>query len=370
MIILYEYEAKKVLEECGIPTEASVLLSEGDAGRVRELAALVPGPYVVKAQLRQWGRGRAGLVRFADSLDEVEELVRKMLGSEWGGERVRYVMVSERVRVLRELYVSMIVGGSPPGVLLLASGAGGVEVEERARSDLLAIRIDPAEGLRDYMVRRAAKHLGLQPDQLAPVLKGMYRALWEYSLLLVELNPLAVTDRGLVAIDRKAVADEDSGNPKLSEFVSRYESELGDLQREARKWGFAAVPLDGDVAVVGNGAGLTMATLDAVADAGGKPGLFLDLGGGASAERVKVALKLALSQPGIRRVLVNVLGGITRCDEVARGLAEALREAGRSDVKVVVRLSGFMEEEGRRILEEAGLRTCETLEEAVREVVS
>jgi succinyl-CoA synthetase beta subunit len=369
-VILYEFEAKRILEEVGIPTEASVLVSEEDAGRLRELASRVPGPYVVKAQLRQWGRGKAGLVRFADTLDEVERFARGMLGLEWGGERVRYVLVSERVRVLRELYLSMMVVGSPPGVLLLASGAGGVEVEERARGGLLAIRIDPFEGLRDYMVRRAAKHLGLQADQLAPLLKGMYRALWEYSLLLLELNPLAVTDRGLVAIDRKAVADEDSGNPKLSEFLSRYEGELGDLQREARRWGFAAVPLEGEIAVVGNGAGLTMAALDAVADAGGRPGLFLDLGGGASADRVKAALKLALSQPRIRRVLVNVLGGITRCDEVARGLVEALREAGRPGVKVVVRLSGFMEEEGRRILEEAGLKPCGTLEEAVAEVVS
>ena len=369
-MILYEFEAKRILEELGIPTEVSALVSEGDAGRVRELASRVPGPYVVKAQLRQWGRGKAGLIKFADTLDEVEELASEMLGLEWGGERVRYVLVSERVRVLRELYVSMMVGGSPPGVLLLASGAGGIEVEERGRSDLLAIRIDPFEGLRDYMVRRVAKHLGLQTEQLAPLLKGMYRALWEYSLLLLELNPLAVTDRGLVAIDRKAVADEDSENPKLSEALSRYEGELGDLQREAKKWGFAAVPLEGDTAVVGNGAGLTMATLDAVADAGERPGLFLDLGGGASAERVKAALKLALSQPWIRKVLVNVLGGITRCDEVARGLVEALKEAGRPGVKVVVRLSGFMEEEGRRILEGAGLKPCGTLEEAVKEVVS
>ena len=369
-MILYEFEAKRILEELGIPTEVSALVSEGDAGRVRELASRVPGPYVVKAQLRQWGRGKAGLIKFADTLDEVEELASEMLGLEWGGERVRYVLVSERVRVLRELYVSMMVGGSPPGVLLLASGVGGIEVEERGRSDLLAIRIDPFEGLRDYMVRRVAKHLGLQTEQLAPLLKGMYRALWEYSLLLLELNPLAVTDRGLVAIDRKAVADEDSENPKLSEALSRYEGELGDLQREAKKWGFAAVPLEGDTAVVGNGAGLTMATLDAMADAGGRPGLFLDLGGGASAERVKAALKLALSQPWIRKVLVNVLGGITRCDEVARGLVEALKEAGRPGVKVVVRLSGFMEEEGRRILEGAGLKPCGTLEEAVKEVVS
>ncbi len=369
-MILYEFEAKKILEELGIPTEASVLVSEGVVGRIRELVSHVPGPYVVKAQLRRWGRGKAGLVRFADTLDEVEEFARGMLGLEWGGERVRYVLVSERVRVLKELYVSMMVGGSPPSVLLLASGAGGVEVEERGRSDLLAIRIDPFEGLRDYMVRRVAKHLDLHVDQLAPLLKGMYRALWEYSLLLIELNPLAVTDKGLVAIDRKAVADEDSGNPRLLEVLSRFENELGELQREARMWGFAAVPLDGDIAVVGNGAGLTMAALDSVADAGGRPGLFLDLGGGASAERVKAALKLALSQPWIRKVLVNVLGGITRCDEVAQGLVEALREAGRPGMKVVIRLSGFMEEEGRRVLEGAGLKPCETLEEAVKEVVS
>lgn len=368
-MILLEFEAKAILEEYGIPTEAAIVVDAESVSRLKEAASGLRGPYVVKAQVRGWGRGKAGLVKFAETLEEAEKLARSMLGSPFGAERVRYVMVSEYVQPRRELYLSMMLGGSPPGILLLASEAGGVAVEERAAGSLLSIKIDPHAGLRSYAVRRVAKHLRVPEAQLEPVLRGMYRALWDYSLTLLELNPLVETERGLVAIDRKAVADEDSGNPRLASFMSRYEEELGSLQREARKWGFAAVQLEGDVAVVGNGAGLTMATLDAVADAGGKPGLFLDLGGGAAAERVKAALSLVLAQPHVSKILVNIVGGITRCDEVAKGLVEAVLEKGRRDVKIVVRLSGFMEAEGRRILEEAGISARTSLEEAVREVV-
>ncbi|MEM3982703.1 MAG: succinate--CoA ligase subunit beta [Thermofilum sp.] len=368
-MILLEFEVKEILEQYGIPTEAAVTVDSTSVGKLNELASHLRSPLVVKAQVRGWGRGKAGLVKFAETLDEAEKLARSMLGSPFGAERVRYVMVSEFVKPRRELYLSMMLGGDPPGVLLLASTAGGVSVEEKAAGSLLSLRLDPSVGLRSYAVRRVAKHLGVSEALLEPVLRGMFRALWDYSLTLLELNPLAETEHGLVAIDRKAIADEDSGNPKLESFISRYEEELGPLQREARKWGFAAVQLEGDIAVVGNGAGLTMATLDAVADAGGRPGLFLDLGGGAAAERVKAALGLVLAQPQVSKILVNIVGGITRCDEVARGLVEAVRERKERDVKIVVRLSGFMEEEGRRILGEAGIVAYSSLEDAVREVV-
>lgn len=366
-MILYEFEVRGILEEYGIPVERAVVVDEAGVDKLPELLSEISGPYVVKAQVRGWGRGRAGLVRFANSVEEAVELAKGMLGREFGGERVKRVMVSERVWPLRELYLSFMVTGSPPGVVLLASEAGGVEVEREAVGKLLTIRVDPHAGLRDYAVRRGIKRLGLPPEA-GGLVRAMYRALWDYSLLLLELNPLAVTEEGLVAIDRKAIADEDSGNSRLSEFIARHEAEVGELQWTAKKWGFSAVPLDGDVAIVGNGAGLTMATLDALVDSGGRPGLFLDLGGGASVERVQGALRLALSQPRIAKVLVNVLGGITRCDEVARGVVEALREAGAGK-RIVVRLSGFMEEEGWRILEGAGIRAFQTMEEAVAEVV-
>lgn len=369
-VILNEFEVKQILEEYGIPTERAVIVGEDSAERVRELASNLRPPYVVKAQVRGWGRGRAGLVRFAESLDEVGSHVRQLLGTVFRDEKIRYVMVSERLKVERELYLSMMVGGSPPGVLLLAGSAGGVEVEEVAAQSVLLLRVDPHAGLRSYHVRRVAKHLGVQESAIEPILKGMYSALWDYSLVLLELNPLAETEKGLVAVDRKAIADADSGNPRLSDYIARYEEEHGPLQLEAKRWGFALVKLEGDIAVVGNGAGLTMATLDAVADAGGKPGLFLDLGGGAAADRVKAALKLVLSQPDVRKVLVNIVGGITRCDEVAKGLIEALREVGRGSAELAVRLTGFMEEEGRRILNEVGIKAFGSLEEAIKEVVS
>ncbi|MEM1714378.1 MAG: succinate--CoA ligase subunit beta [Thermofilaceae archaeon] len=367
-MILHEFEVKRILEQYGIPTEQAALVGEADVGRFEELVSRLKPPYVVKAQVRGWGRGRMGLVRIAGTLSEAKSHALQMLGATFRGERVRHVMVSEKLRVVRELYLSMMVGGSPPGVLLLASSAGGIEVEEAA-GGVLMLRVDPYTGLRSYHVRRVAKQLNTPESAIEPILRGMYKALWDYSLTLLELNPLAETERGLVAVDRKAIADTDSGNPRLAEFISRYEEELGSLQLEAKRWGFAAVKLEGDVAVVGNGAGLTLATLDAVAEAGGRPGLFLDLGGGAAAERVKAALKLVLSEPGIRKVLVNIVGGITRCDEVAKGVVEALREAGGESVKLVVRLTGFMEEEGRRILSEAGVKVFGSLEEAVSEVV-
>lgn len=369
-MILFEFEVKKILEEYGIPTEASVTLSKEDLPRFKDAVARIPSPYVVKAQVRGWGRGRAGLVKFADTLEEAERLVNEMMGIEYRGERVRYVLVSHKVKPLREIYLAMMIDGSPNGVLLLASRSGGVDVESKGVHDLLALRVDPQAGLRDYIVRRVSKHLVIDFNEASRILKGMYRAFWDYSLTLLELNPLVETGEGFLAIDRKAIADEDSGNPKLSDIVARHESELTEIQREAKRWGFSIVLLDGDLAVVGNGAGLTMATLDAVSDSGGRPGLFLDLGGGATSERVRNALKLVFKQANVKAVLVNIVGGITRCDEVAHGLVEALRESGRSDVKLVVRLSGFMEEEGMTVLSRAGIPAFARLEDAVNAVVN
>ena len=220
------------------------------------------------------------------------------------------------------------------------------------------------------MVRRVTSYLNLPHDVTANILHTLWRIFREYNFILLEINPLALTSDGVLALDRKGIIDDDSlSDKRLVNVVERYYSELDSLGRTAIEKGFAAVKLEGNIAVIGNGAGLTMATVDAVNNGGGRVGIFLDLGGGAERERVKEALKLVLSQENIDKVLINILGGITRCDEVAQGVVEAIQEHGNKDVKIVIRLSGFMEEKGRKILQNIGIKPYDTLEEAIMEVV-
>lgn len=372
-MIPYEFEVKEIIARRGVAVDPHCVVSSPDLGPIKECLSRVKPPYIIKAQVRGWGRAKAGLVATADSAGSAVSAVERIFGMKFEGRPVRYVMVSHRFTVLRELYLSMMVSYSPPSLLILASKRGGVDVESwSAAEGILRVKIDPLEGLRAYMVRRVSSFLEIPEETTGKILGAMYSALWDYNLHLLELNPLAVTEEGLYALDAKAIVDDDAlyTNPLLSTIRSRIESELSEEEAVARTAGFSLVTLDGDVAVIGNGAGLTMATLDAVAEAGGRPGLFLDLGGGASAERVRAALQIVLKRPEVKRVLVNILGGITRCDEVARGAVEALRESKRADIKIVFRLSGLMEEEGRRILEEAGIHAYREFEEAIQEVMN
>jgi succinyl-CoA synthetase beta subunit len=371
MMIPYEFEIKEMLQSAGIPVENSCLLGGALENVMPCLQGLTP-PLIVKAQVRGWGRGKAGLIKSAGSVDEAIKISEEMLSWKFQGEKIRYVMVSEKKTILREMYVSLMVSTAPQGYLLLASRYGGMDVEELVRlpEGLLRIFIDPFEGLRDYMARKVANYLEIPYGATSIFLNGLWRVFKDYNFTLLEINPLALTEDGVLALDRKGIIDDDAlGDERLSDIAKRYFSELDALSYAAISRGFTAVRLDGNIAVIGNGAGLTMATLDAVSDCGGKPGFFLDLGGGAEMERVKEALKLVLSQEHISRVLINILGGITRCDEVARGVVGALKEVRGREAKVVVRLSGFMEEEGRRILQEAGILPYQSLEEAVAEVV-
>ncbi|QOJ78169.1 succinate--CoA ligase subunit beta [Infirmifilum lucidum] len=371
-MIPYEFEVKEIVKSKGVRVEPYCIVASNSNTALEECLSEISPPYVVKAQVRGWGRAKAGLVKFAEDREEARRGVAELFARTFGGAPIRYVMVSKRLGILRELYLSVMVNYAPPYILLLASRSGGVEVEEQASRDgVLRIKIDPFEGVRDYMVRYISKFLDVPLDPLRGILEGLYSAIWDYNLHLLELNPLAVTENGIIALDAKAIVDDDAleQNPRLGEIRSRYESELTDEEALARKMGFSVVLLNGDTAVIGNGAGLTMATLDALVSLGGSPGLFLDLGGGASAERVKAAMSLVLGKLSIKRVLVNILGGITRCDEVAKGVVEALKESGRRDMKIVFRLSGFREEEGRRILEDYGIRAFKSFEDAVREVV-
>lgn len=364
-----------MLEKLGVPVEPSCVVSSPDDSSLSSCLKAIGPPFVVKAQVRGWGRGKRGLVIPAENEGDAVRAVKELFSASYDGQPIRYVMVSKRVQVLREYYLALMLDADAQRILLLASREGGVDVETLAQrpGGLLLQPIDPLVGLRGYMARRVASYLGVEVPEVGRILSAMYTAFWRYNMILLELNPLALTDKGLVAIDRKAIVDDDALqlNDDLRGFASRYEEELSEIQRVSVKEGFAVVELgEGGVAVVGNGAGLTMATMDYVEQVGGRPGLFLDLGGGASSERVEKALSLIMSLGKYDRILLNILGGITRCDEVARGILQALEKTSNRHLKISVRLSGFKEEEARSLLESRGIRAFQTLEEAVKEVIS
>ncbi|WFO75287.1 ADP-forming succinate--CoA ligase subunit beta [Desulfurococcaceae archaeon MEX13E-LK6-19] len=369
---LYEYESKELARKYGIPVpRGKVAFTPDDAEAV---AREIGKPVAVKSQVLVGRRGLAGGILFADTPDEARRIAEKLLGSTIRGVRVEAVLVEEKACIEKEYYLSMTVDRFARKPVILASYMGGVEVEELVREhpeSLLKIHVDPGIGITSYMARYIVKHFGLPlsyTSSLMKILEGMWKMMNELDLELVEFNPLALTcNKELVALDAKIIVDDNSLY-KHKEFAEKSLREYSGVELEARKLGFAYVELDGDIGIIGNGAGLTMATMDLVNLYGGKPANFLDVGGGASRERVKEAVKILLKHPRTKVVLVNIFGGITRCDEVAAGLVAALKETG-SKKPVVVRLLGTNEEEGRRILREAGIHAFSELDDAVKKAV-
>jgi len=368
---LYEYEAREILASYDIPVEDACLASSPE--EVRECLRKINPPYIIKAQVRRGGRGRLGGVKEVTGALEAFEEAADMIGKELGGFVVKKVLIAQKLEIKRELYLSFIIDKEARSYLLLASPFGGVEVEEihkQRPQSLLKIAIDPIVGLRDYMVRRVIKHLGLSLEQ-GEVIRRLYRVFIDYGCELLEINPLAVTEEGVFAVDRRMIVDESFAgtSPLLAKYWNNYISELSKEERIGVEQRFSYVKLDGDIGVMGNGAGLTMATMDLIRHLGGKPGVFLDIGGGASAERVSMALSLMLRDKDVNAILVNILGGITRCDEVARGIVNALERYRGKEKKIVVRLSGLNEEEGRRILAGRGVKVFVDPLDAIKEVV-
>ncbi|MCS7146412.1 MAG: ADP-forming succinate--CoA ligase subunit beta [Nitrososphaerota archaeon] len=370
---LIEYEGLSLLSEAGIPTPRFRVVSDPD--EAVKAAVEVGLPVVLKAQVLVGGRGKAGGVKFAESLDEVERIAGALFGSEIRGERVGRVMVAEAVKHSEELYLSIIVDRASNTHLILASRMGGVDVEElskRMPEKLIKVSVDPLIGLRDWQVRRVSSLLDL-PSGLAPKIQDIVRRLYEvyraFYCDLAEINPLAQTEDGrLIALDAKLIIDDNAARM----FGFRFGGGL-DAEREAEKLGLNYVELEGDIGIICNGAGLTMATMDLIHSLGRRPACFLDLGGGASAEKVYEAVKFLFNRPHVKLVLLNVLAGITRSDEVAEGIVRAYDEF-RGSKKIVVRLTGTREEEGRRILESRNIgyftRMPEAAEEAVRQLAT
>ncbi|MCS6769881.1 MAG: ADP-forming succinate--CoA ligase subunit beta [Candidatus Caldarchaeum sp.] len=362
---LYEYEGRELFRRYGIPVADSVVVESVD--EARRAAESLPGKVVVKAQVLVAGRGRAGGVKVAETAVQAAELAGRMLGSEIKGEKVEKVLFTAYTEIVKELYLGIIVDRFKKAPQVIASAEGGVEIEELARTSpehVLKVEVNPLLGLTDYQVRRVVRFMGLDgglADQAGRILRNLYRLFVEVDCELAEINPLAITpDNKLVAVDSKVIVDENALF-RHREFVRP--SEGTGLEEEARKLGFTAVELDGDVGIIGNGAGLTMATMDMVKLKGGRPANFLDVGGGAAEDVVEKASRLLLTHPRVKVLFVNILGGITRCDEVARGVVSAYKAVGAGK-KIVVRMMGTNEEEGKRILRENGILPYDSMEEA------
>jgi len=373
---LLEYQAKQVFGKYGLPIPRGSVA--GTPEEAKEAASKVGGPVAVKAQLPVGGRGKSGGILFAETPDEVAEMAGRLLGSRLKDIEVRRVLVEEKLSIRNELYLGITLDRGNRSYVVLASTEGGIDIEEvAAKTPERIVRhvVDPLGGLRPYHARWVARRLGYSGgdmNALTDVILRLYRVAQETDAELTEINPLALTDAGFVAADARLNVDNNAlfRHPELAQMSQEAEeAELSEREWEARGLGLTYVELDGDVGVIGNGAGLTMATIDTVTLHGGRPANFLDLGGGASAELIGTGVSYVLSDPRVRALFVNILGGITRCDETARGVIEA-RERTGSGKPIVVRMTGTNEEEGRRLLKEAGIDALDTMEEAAERVVA
>ncbi len=373
---LFEHEAKGLLSKYGITIPRGDLAkSPAQAGKI---AAGLRTPVVVKAQVLVGGRGKAGGILPANSPPEAERLAKKLLNTRIKGVSVRSVLVEEKTPVKKEVYLGVTVDRSKRRYVAIASSEGGTEIEEIAAAmpeKIVKVLIDPLYGFLPYHARQIAKRLGYSGRQmlsLATIFGSLFQMAMDYDAELTEINPLIETPEGnFVAVDARLLIDDSAlyRHPEFKErLIDEEEGELRPQELAARKSDLAYVKLDGNVGVIGNGAGLVMATLDTIQSYGGSPANFLDVGGGASADKMAAALNIVLSDPEVKVVFINILGGITRCDEIAAGILEAKR---RMDfVKpMVIRLVGTNEEEGRRMLTDVGIPVLDSMEAAAKRVV-
>ncbi|MCE4611211.1 MAG: ADP-forming succinate--CoA ligase subunit beta [Desulfurococcales archaeon] len=375
---LYEFEAKQILAGYGVEVPRSVLILRGEDAKAKIEEAGLRFPVVVKSQVLVAGRGKAGGIRKAEDLDEAVRLVKELFEKPIKGILPGAILVEEAVPFERELYVSITIDRSERKPVVLASAYGGVDIEEIARErpeSIIRYHVDPFLGLRGYEARAIGRELELKGRLLVSFtsfLQTMYRVFEAFDAELVESNPLGVVGDKVVPLDARIIVDDNSLFRHKSLVEGRRVEQRGEFTEwevKARSLGLAFVELDGNVGVIGNGAGLTMATMDLVYHYGGRPANFLDIGGGARAELVKKAVSFLLDFPKADRIFMNIFGGITRGDEVARGVVEAVKERGLKK-PLVVRLSGTREEEGRKILKEAGIEAFTDPVEAVKRVVS
>jgi succinyl-CoA synthetase beta subunit len=378
MVKLHEYQSKRIFARYGVPIPRGDVASTPDDAY--KIAARLGGRVVVKAQVLVGGRGKAGGIKLAQNAAEAETKSSQILGMDIEGLKVRKVLIDEAAMdIAREIYLGVVIDRAARCPVMMASAEGGMEIEEVVRAmpeRIFKVPIDPFLGLRGYQARELAFSIGLEKDLVSSFINiatGLYDAFVGCDASLAEINPLLVTDHSgrqpsLLAVDGKMIIDDNAlfRHSDLSEM--RDLDEEAPAEAEARYYGLSYVKLGGEIGCMVNGAGLAMATMDIIKLYGGMPANFLDIGGGAQADRVAAALRIILADPKVKSVLFNIFGGITRCDEVAKGITEALEQVS-TDVPMVARLVGTNEEEGRHILAGAKMATASTLVEAAQKAV-
>jgi succinyl-CoA synthetase beta subunit len=373
---LHEYQSKRLFARHGVPIPSGDVASTPE--EAREIADKLGGPVVVKSQVLVGGRGKAGGIKLAHDPDEAQIHAERILRLEIKGLPVRQVLIDEAADIAQEIYLGIVVDRHARRLTMMASSEGGVEIEDVARIKPEAIKkatVSPFLGLRGYQTLSLAKGIGLPANQyrsFGRVAQGLYTAFTTYDASLAEINPLVVTTGGqLLAVDGKMVIDDNAlfRHPDLAEMRDR-DAETP-AEREARQAGLSYVKLDGTIGCMVNGAGLAMATMDIIKLSGGSPANFLDIGGGAQADKVAIALRLILEDESVSVVLFNIFGGITRCDEVAKGILGAFGDI-KPDIPLVARLVGTNQEEGRAMLEASpyNLIIAKTLADAAQKAVA
>lgn len=376
---LHEYQSKELLSRFGVPVPRGDVTSDpAEAGRIAESLG---GKVVVKAQVLMGGRGKAGGVKLFDSASDAEAFTKELIGKKLvsiqnpAGMVVEKVLVAEQVDISKEFYLAVLLDRNVQRNIVMISAKGGMDIEEVAATDpaaIVKVYIDPAWGIHDFQIRKALKEAHIPKEahgQMLSMIKKLVRAYIEADADLVEINPVALTPDGkIIAADAKVAIDENALYRHPDYSATKDESAEDPIEAEASRRGIAYVRLGGDIGVIGNGAGLVMSSLDEVSAAGGKPADFLDVGGGAQAERVKSCVELILMDPNVKGLLINIFGGITRCDEVARGVLKALDELN-VQIPIVARIEGTAAEEGRRILEGSRIVPAETMQGAAQRIV-
>lgn len=370
---LHEYQSKQIFAKYGIPIPKGRVAATAE--EAKQIAEELGSRVVIKSQVLVGGRGKAGGIRLAKTSQEAHEVATQILGMEIKGLPVRKVLVDEAANIEKEIYLGITNDRAARKPVMMASAAGGVEIEEVAKvtpEKIIKVHIDPLLGLRDYQARDIAASIDLPRElwrSFGQIAMALWRCYQDNDATLAEINPLVITNGRVVALDGKMLIDDNAlfRHPDLAEMRDLDVEAASEI--EARKYGLTFIKLDGNIGCMVNGAGLAMTTMDIIKLFGGEPANFLDIGGGAQADKVAAAFRIILSDPNVKAVLINIFGGITRCDEVARGILEAMDEV-KPKAPLVVRLVGTNAEEGRKLLAEAKTITAETLVDAAQKAVS
>ncbi|MFX1245478.1 MAG: ADP-forming succinate--CoA ligase subunit beta [Promethearchaeota archaeon] len=372
---LFEYEAKEAFRQVGIPLPPSGLANTPE--EAAKITADLACPVVIKAQILAGGRGKAGGIKFAKTVEEATSVATNLLKMTIHDHPVHRVLIEKQLDIQQEIYVGITIDRSRRRPVVICSAMGGVDIEQVAEEhpeQIARFWVKPLLGLRDFEARQVVKDAGFEGRlmlQIAGILLKLWKVFVKNDAELTEINPLAVTKEGaLVAADARLNVDDNAlfRYKALAERVSAGISEQTELEQRAKKLGMTYVELDGNIGIIGNGAGLVMATMDAVKYYGGAPANFLDVGGGATADRMRQALDIVLSHPDVEAIFINILGGITRCDEMARGIVEAQKSLPRQ-VPIVIRMIGTREREGAEILEAAQIPFLNSMDSAAQRVV-